>query len=264
MENVKKYLLIIAIIFFHANMIIAEVDTNKVSEMGNYGVIGGVVKPVCQAKLSFPQSGVLLKVPEEGQMIKKGWLIAQQDDRSARIALAESEAALESARLAIETAQHEKNKTERLLKERIVAPIALTEANFELKKAQAQLKIAKAGHVAAKLKLEQCKLVAPFKGVIVEVFGNIGEQSGPGSPVAKIVDISRLKISVDIPLNLSNNIKPGVQTAILSGNKIVGKAEVRVVLPLLDPASGLRRVIFRVIEANEMITGRHVSLAPWK
>jgi len=264
MEKLNKNLLIFVIIFFLANTIFAEMNTKKVSEIGNYGVIGGVVKPVRRAKLSFAQPGVLLKVPEEGQMIKKGWLVAQQDDRSARISLAEAEAALESARLAIETAQHEKSKTERLLKEKIVAPIALTEANFELKKSQAQLKIAQAGHVAANLKLKQCKLIAPFKGVIIEVFGNIGEQSGPGNPVAEIVDISRLEISVDIPLKLSRNIKPGIQTAILSGTKIVGKAEVKVVLPLLDPASGLRRVIFRVIEADEILTGRHVSLAPWE
>jgi len=263
MENVKHYL-IVAVFIFQAITLFAEMDTNNLSEIGNYGVIGGVVKPVQRARLSFAQSGVLLQVPEEGQIIKKGWLVAQQDDRSARIGLAEAEAALENARLAIETAQHEKNKTQRLLKEKIVAPIALTEANFELKKAQAQLKIAKAGHVAAKLKLEQCKLIAPFKGVIVEVFGNIGEQSGPGNPVAEIVDLSRLEISVDIPLKMSKNIKPGIQTAILSDTKIVGKAEVRVVLPLLDPASGLRRVIFRVIEADEMLTGRHVSLAPWQ
>jgi len=263
MENLKNIIQIFMIVFFLANAAFAEMDKQEATEIGHYGVIGGVVKPVSRAKLSFAQPGVLLKVPEEGQMINKGWLVAQQDDRQAQIALAEAEAALENARLAIETAEHEKSKTDRLLKEKIVAPIALTEANFDLKKAQAQLKIAQAGHVAAKLKLKQCKLIAPFKGVIVEVFGNIGEQSGPGNPVAEIVDLSRLEISVDIPLNATNNLKPGIQTAILSGTKKVGKAEVKVVLPLLDPASGLRRVIFRVIDADEMLTGRHVTLAPW-
>jgi len=241
----------------------SETISNQSAEIGNYGVVGGVVKPVRRAKLSFAQSGVLLQVPEVGQVIKKGWLVARQDDRQAKIALAEAEAALESARLATETAQHEKSKTERLLKEKIVAPIALTEANFALKKAEASLKIATAGHVAARLKLKQCKLLAPFEGVIVEVFVNMGEQSGPGNPVAEIVDLTRLEISIDIPLKLTHNIKPGVQTQILSATKVVGKAEVKVVLPLLDPASGLRRVIWRVIEADEMLTGRHITLAPW-
>jgi len=258
----KYQLLIIVSVLLAANSLLAEMNHNP-SETGNYGVIGGVVKPTRRAKLSFAQAGVLLQVPEEGQMIKKGWLVAQQDDRQAQIALAEAEAALESARLAIETAQHEKGKTERLLKEKIVAPIALTEANFALKKAQAQLKIAEAGNIAARLKLKQCKLIAPFKGVIVEVFGTIGEQSGPGNPVAEIVDLSQLEIRVDIPLKETQKIQPGIQTAILSGSKIVGKAEVKVVLPLVDPASGLRRVIFKVVEADEMLTGRHVTLAPW-
>jgi RND family efflux transporter MFP subunit len=262
MENMKYQLLIVMIVLFSASILFAEMNDQQ-TEIGKYGVIGGVVKPVRRARLSFAQPGVLLKVPEEGQMIKKGWLVAQQDDRQAHIALVEAEAALENARLAIETAQHEKSKTERLLKEKIVAPIALTEANFALKKAKAQLKIAEAGHVAAKLKLKQCKLIAPFKGVIVEVFCNIGEQSGPGNPVAEIVDLSRLEIRVDIPLNATKKLEPGIQTALLSGTKIVGKAEVKVVLPLLDPASGLRRVIFKVIEADEMLTGRHVTLAPW-
>jgi len=245
-------------------ILVAEVGENQRKELDNYGVIGGVVKPVRRAKLSFAQPGVLIKVPEEGQIIQRGFIVAKQDDRQAQIGMAEAEAAMERARLAIETAQHEKAKTERLLKEKIVAPIALTESNFALKKAEAELKIAKAGYVAAKLKLDQAQLIAPFKGVIVEVLGTIGEQSGPGNPVAEIVDLSCLEISVDIPLESTKTIKPGLQTAILSGSKIVGKAEVKVVLPLVDPASGLRRVIWRVTQADDILTGRHVTLAPWK
>jgi len=82
---------------------------------------------------------------------------------------------------------------------------------------------AKAGHVAAKLQLQQCKLLTPFKGMFVEVLGNIGEQC-PGNPVAEIVDLSRLKIRVDIPLKLSHNIKPGIRTDILSGEYHCGKS----------------------------------------
>ncbi len=262
MLKTKRFVFIF--IFCIPSFLLAEIGNNPSKELDNYGLIGGVVKPVRRAKLSFAQPGVLIKVPEEGQIIQKGFLVAKQDDKQAQIGMAEAEASMESANLAIETAQHEKGKTERLLKEKILAPIALTEANFALKKAEAELKIAKAGYVAANLRLKQCQLIAPFKGVIVEVLGTIGEQSGPGNPVAEIVDLSCLEISVDIPLESTQKIKPGLQTAILTGSKIVGKAEVKVVLPLLDPASGLRRVIWRVIEADEMLTGRHVTLAPWK
>ena len=264
METLKIKIFISLFVFCITNLLYAEIVQKQETEIGSYGLIGGVVKPVRRAKLSFAQPGVLVHVPEEGQLIQKGWLIAKQDDRPAQIGLAESEASIESARLAVDTAKHERSKTERLLKEKIVAPIALTEANFALKKAEAELKIAQARHVAVNLKLKQCKLIAPFKGVIVEVFGNIGEQSGPGNPVAEIVDLSSLEISVYIPSKATENLKPGIQTAILTGSKIVGKAEVKVVLPLLDPASGLRRVIWRVINANEMLTGQHVTLAPWK
>jgi len=264
MEKIKIKVYSLLFMFCITNLLYAEVVQKQEAEIGNYGLIGGLIKPVRRAKLSFAQPGVLNLVPEEGQLIQKGWLVARQDDRQAKVSLAESEASIESAKLAVATAKHEKGKTERLLKEKIVAPIALTEADFKLKKAEAELKIAQARHVAVNLKLKQCKLLAPFKGVIVEVFGNIGEQSGPGNPVAEIVDLSSLEISVDIPSKATKNLKPGVQTAILNGSKIVGKAEVKVVLPLLDPASGLRRVIWRVIDANEMLTGQHVSLAPWK
>jgi RND family efflux transporter MFP subunit len=264
MEILKITRFIAVFLFCIPVMLLAEIEKKQPQELESYGVVGGVVKPVRRAKLSFAQAGVLIKVPDEGQIIQKGFIVAKQDDRQAQIGMAEAEAAMESARLAIETAQHEKAKTERLLKEKIVAPIALTESNFALKKAEAQLKIAEAGYVAAKLKLKQCQLIAPFKGVIVEVMGTIGEQSGPGNPVAEIVDLSCLEISVDIPLHSTRNIKPGLKTSILIGSKKVGKAEVKVILPLVDPASGLRRVIWRVIQADEMLTGRHISLAPWK
>jgi len=263
MEKIKIYSILFIIICIPF-ILFGQIIEDKTKELDNFGMIGGVVSAVRKAKLSFSESGALIQVPEEGQIIKRGFLVAKQDDRKARINLAEAEANLEAAKLAIETAMHEKEKTQRLLNEKILAPIALTEADFKLQKANAELKIAKSKIIAAKLKLSQCQLVAPFKGVIVQVFGNIGEQSGPGNPVAEIVDLSKLEISVDIPLEKTKGLKPGVKTFLLIGSKKVGTARVKTILPLLDAASGLRRVIWKVTEEREMLAGRHVTLSIFK
>jgi len=262
--NLNKWIIGLLLFFVTCNANAQMTQSSTVKDLDSFGLFGGVVKPVRSAKLSFPQQGTLVLVPEEGQMIKKGWVVAKQDDTQAKISLAEAEAALESAKLSIETAKHEQGKTERLLKENIVAPIALTETTFKLQKAEAELKIAEAKLTSSQLKLKQCQIIAPFQGVVIKVFSNLGEQNGPGNPVVEMVDLSKLEISVDMPLKATIDMKPGIRTTLLIGSRKVGKAKVKTVLPLLDPASGLRRVIWSVTEEYEMLTGRNVTLMPWK
>jgi len=224
--------------------------------------IGGVVKPARKAILSFPKSGVLVKVPEEGQLVKKGDLIAQLDNRKALLSVSESKAALEEKQLAFETALHNSKKTERLLEEKILAPIALAEDEFKLKSAQAQVKIAEAKLKILEIDLDESSIQAPYNGLILNVEAILAEHISPGMQVCVIADLNSLQMTTDLPLDDTKDLKPGISKTIFIEEKQVGKAEVKTILPLLDPESGLRRVIWTVQSKNTLISGRYVTLSP--
>jgi len=230
----------------------------------NDNYLSGVVKPIRTAILSFAQAGFLTKVPEDGQSVKKGEVIAKLDDRKILISIKEAEAVVETRQLAIDSAVHKLNKTKRLLKEKILAPIAITEDEFAIKKSQAELRIAKAKLETSQLSLKDCHLTAPFNGIIVNTEATLGEQITAGKQIAELVDLDSLQIIMDIPLKDTINLNPGLTTAILIDNKIAGDAKIKTILPLLDSASGLRRIIWTVIPKEEILAGRYVNLSPWK
>ncbi len=226
-------------------------------------VVGGVVKPARAASLSFVRPGTIVSLPEVCRQVRPGETIAMISDSQAKIDLAQAESELESARLNLATAQHQRNKTKRLLDEKILAPIALTEADFALKKAANMLSIAGSNVARYKLLLEGCRLTAPFGGVLVEVSAGLGEQATPGMPIARLVDLSHLIVSVNIPLSLSRLLKPGFSTPILIENRTVGAATVKNMVPLLDASSGLQKVIWQIETSEAIIAGRYVTLKTW-
>ena len=226
-------------------------------------IVGGVVKPARAANLSFVRPGTIVSLPEVSRKVRMGETIATISDAQAKIDLVQAKAELESARLHLAMTQHQRNKTKRLLDEKILAPIALTEADFSLKKAENKLSIAESNVARYRLLLEGCRLKAPFGGILVEVSAGLGEQAAPGMPIVRIVDLSHLIVNVNIPLSLARLLKPGFSTPILIENRPVGKATVKNMVPLIDASSGLQKIIWQVESSEAIIAGRYVTLKTW-
>lgn len=81
----------------------------------------------------------------------------------------------------------------------------------ELLGAQNGLAAAKAGLEMAKLNLENCATLSPIAGEVAAVLPavQIGAQIGPGTPIGRVVDISRLKMTVYVGENQIGSIAKG-------------------------------------------------------
>lgn len=224
----------------------------------------GVVLPVSQSKMGFSQGGVIVSLVEEGALVKKGDILGKVDDNTAKVEMSKAEATMAAARLGVEQATHNREKTQRLTGEKIVSEMALKEEEFKTRQAENTLRTAEAGLEAAKLALAGCVLKAPFTGVVVTRTAHVGEFVAVGAPVLELADLSRLEMSMDVPPQVVEGLKVGMETTILLEEKPVGKAKARAVLPLVDGVSGLRRVIWVATpDKGVVLSGRYVSLAPW-
>jgi multidrug efflux pump subunit AcrA (membrane-fusion protein) len=84
-------------------------------------------------------------------------------------------------------------------------------------------------------KLRDAKSLAPFAGVIVKKFIEIGDTVQPGMPLLKFANIQDLQIRVDVPARLVPSLKVGMMvTAKLD---IGGRGQVKVarIFPVADP-----------------------------
>jgi len=165
---------------------------------------------------------------EEGQRVKRDQIIAELDDRQARISyqLAQADLMAQTARfheLKL-VHQHELQRLERqqtLFNKSLVSEQLLDNSRFTTEKIAAQLTNKKAlidlsnQKVAlAQYQLEQHKIRAPFDGVVISKNAQVGELISSGSSgggfirtgVGTIVDMSSLEIEVEVAESYINRV----------------------------------------------------------
>ena len=227
----------------------------------NANLLRGVVLPVNQSKLGFTQSGVVVERPLEGVVVKKGAVLARIDDSEARSKVAKAKASLATAEISLKQAVRENKKTALLIEKGIMSETAIVDGEDSIELAKIAVDQAKADVASAQWALRGCTLRAPFNGAVVIVTTNQGEWIGAGSPALELIDLSKLEVSVDASPAAARRLMVGVKSNIFVDNVKVGWGEVRVILPMVDAASGLRRVIWAIHpKKGAVVTGRYVTL----
>jgi HlyD family secretion protein len=94
----------------------------------------------------------------------------------------------------------------------------------------------------AKKTLNDTKIVAPFAGTVVDVTQQVGEMSGPGQQVIHLVDLSEVKVTVDVANDLIDQFAEGKEVVVSKegANKTSGK--VTFISPVINANTGKYRV----------------------
>ena len=224
----------------------------------------GIVMPAKEVKLSFSQPGIVEELAAGGSMLSKGDVIGKLSEKKAKAQLAQARAEYRSAKSQLASSQHAKDKNARLVEQQILSDIAVLEAEFSVTVAQEKVAVAKAKLDIAKAVVEACTVSAPFDGAVVAVNLSKGEWAKQGEPFAELVNFNELTLSLDIPPELADGLTIGLTTTVLNNNEEVGEARVETIYPVIDPASGLRRIVWHVVpKSGYLLSGRYVSLANW-
>ena len=152
----------------------------------NNGIYVGVVEEENSAALSFPVAGTITRIfVNEGDQIRKGDLIAELDPTTSRQTFEAAKAALGQARDAY-------SRLKKLYDTKSLPEIQWIEAQTKLRQAEAAYGIAEKN-------LNDCKLYAPFSGVVGKKRMAAGETALPGSPVMTLLEIGQVKIRFSVP-----------------------------------------------------------------
>jgi RND family efflux transporter MFP subunit len=214
--------------------------------------------------LSFTQPGIIRQIAGGGSLIEAGQIIAKLDDKKTKAKLAQSEAEYRSAKSELNSAVHSRDKSARLVEENILSDIALVEADFAVVIAREKLAVSKAKLQLANNALEECTVLAPFSGAVAAKMVSKGEWVKEGDPFIEFVNLDELSMSIDIPPSMATGLSEGMTTKVLDSSNEVGHASVKIIYPVIDPASGLLRVVWRIQpRSGILLSGRYVSLKSW-
>jgi membrane fusion protein (multidrug efflux system) len=69
----------------------------------------------------------------------------------------------------------------------------------QLEQATTQVAMARASERQARARLARARITAPFKGIVADVFVDAGEVAGPGTPVARLVQLDPVTVVLSVP-----------------------------------------------------------------
>ncbi|MGD8535574.1 MAG: efflux RND transporter periplasmic adaptor subunit [Candidatus Aminicenantes bacterium] len=221
-----------------------KVQRQKISERLFYT---GVIEAWNKINITPDIGGKIAKIHvEEGDVVKKGQLLAELDTRAVRLQLEQAQAALAVAEANYNDARKNMDRMERLKKEDAASDQQYEKVKLAYDASEAQLKQAQAALNLARYNLDVSLMKAPFSGVVASKNAEVGEVINPmmggfsaTSGVLTLMDFSRVKIEVDATQRDVARIKRG-QPAELRVTALpdrIFKGQVSIVNITADPVS---------------------------
>lgn len=163
-----------------------EVTQVKAATADRTSRYSGTVEEESGSLLSFAVGGTVSRVlVDEGDRVGKGQLIATLDTEQ----LTHNHA---SAQAALAQAEDAYKRMEELHGKGSLPEIKWVEAQTALQRARASEQM-------ARKQLADCRLYAPFSGVISKKFAEKGQNVGVGTQIAKLVAVGRMKVKISVP-----------------------------------------------------------------
>ncbi len=195
----------------------------------------GSVEPLTKSDVSARISGNLLSVAKrEGDPVREGEIVAVIDDRE----LVERSAAVEAevlatrqriagARSAYETQKSIYERDEKLFAAGAISREALERSRAAIDGAKAtvdayeeSIKGLSMNSAAAATQAGYSRLRAPFHGVVTRRWMEPGDLAVPGKPILTVEKISPYKVTVQVPQEEMEGLKPGGKVHLGYGDRI--------------------------------------------
>jgi RND family efflux transporter MFP subunit len=193
-----------------------------------YPTVTGITTPRQIVKLASVQLERISRIAvTEGQIVPEGEPVIVFDDAVQRArtemtrAAAESTLEVDLAQRRMEQAQREHERVSGLASTQAVSPKELNDAAVEAAITRLEYEImrfrsaqARREYERERLVLERLTLRAPFAGYIAEIVKRAGESVKEGEPIATIVQLNPVEVTVDCPLAFAARVREGDQAGV--------------------------------------------------
>jgi RND family efflux transporter MFP subunit len=180
-----------------------------------------------------------------GDAVKQGQLLVTLDDRDLQSRLDQARRGLEAAKAAYDQAKIDKDRYEKLLRDRSVPQTQYDNMASAERIAMARYQQAQEAVTEAEVMLSYAKIYSTMSGTITEKFADPGNIATPGQPILTMYDPNNMRVEVAVREQLTNRLKIGqsVNVVIDAINKQLD-GTVQEIVPSANPAS--RSVLVKV------------------
>ncbi len=209
--------------------------------LGDAGALTGIVEPYARVIVAAETSArVTGRAIERGDRVEADALLFELDGSRARIEYRRAQASVEARATDLAQAERDRSRSATLREREGISAAAHDRSIHASEAAASAEELARLSKRAAARGLRDAKIRAPFAGEIAEFHAEIGDFVRPGTPVATLVDLSRVRLRVGLTAAELELVEIGdrleVEFGDLGGRRLVG--ELRSVSPLADPRIG--------------------------
>ncbi len=170
----------------------------------------GAVEPMKRSTIASEIAGLVEDFPvEEGDIVKKGDLLAKLRTKSLEIDLREAKAQKAEAEARYRLAKKNLERFQELYKKGVASLQQLQDAETEKDANLARVSQLNAQIDSQVYDLARSKIVAPFDGFVTAEHTEVGEWIEVGGPVVELIDMDRAEIDVDMPERYISQIRLG-------------------------------------------------------
>jgi len=186
------------------------------------------------SRISAEISARIHKIPVRvGDIVQKGALLVQLDNQDYELALMGNVATLSAINAKLDMAKYELQRARTLSKKQAVSEQLLKQRETDRNILQAELQAQQAATSQSQRLVDKSKLRAPFKAVVLERLGHVGELASPGTALIRIIDVDHLELSAKISNTQANNIQQHTSLAFVSASQRYA-VNLRVITRALD------------------------------
>jgi len=159
----------------------------------------GIVEALRDVEISPEISGKIKKINfKAGDKVSKGAIIVELDDEEKTITLKKKKALLKKAEATTKKVDRDTKKADSLFKDGIISDSEYDDSSLNNTISTADLELARAEVLSAEKALRDTKLTAPFAGKIAVKEAEAGNIAVMGQKLLTLVDITQIKINVDV------------------------------------------------------------------
>ncbi|MCG8379101.1 MAG: efflux RND transporter periplasmic adaptor subunit [Proteobacteria bacterium] len=239
--------------------VMVQVDEAVSMEIAPFVWVTGTVIGRFDSRIAAEVEGNLLEIMDVGDIVNEGDVIARVDDSSYRLAVNEVEAEIKPIETMVAFYQRESDRLEKLAMQNNAAKNLLDETQAKRDEALAKIRAVKARLAMSRDSLNKTRILAPFKGVIVERNKTPGERVEAGDQIVRLVDTEMLEIQAHIQQQSFAYVKAGNKLKV-RGSSEQSQGEVRTVIPVGDDLSRLYEIRIQ-FENDNWPAGKAVDVA---
>ena len=170
----------------------------------------GTVEARTQSPVAAEVAGFVVEmIAHEGDHVARGKPLARLRTRNLELQLEATRGELKQAQAELHRAQRDLERSQRLREQGLLPEEELDTTEAAKLASEGRIQQIEANVERIQLDIRRCTITAPFTGVVVEEFIDVGAWINVGSAVMELISMDALEVRIDVPQTYFHQLKVG-------------------------------------------------------